>query len=76
MTIRWAVIPRGLDVRDESNWEQIADLVGAADIAVMTAEHGTAIHYATSPGRQAPADILVCDTPGLAVAAVAAAGEH
>ena len=72
MTIRWAVIPRGLDVRDESNWEQIADLVGAADIAVMTAEHGTAIHHATSPGRQAPADILVCDTPGLAVAAVAA----
>lgn len=72
MSVRWAVIPRGNDVRDPGQWEAIAALVGADSLAVMTAEHGIGQHHADAHGVQPPADILSTRVPGLAVAAVAA----
>lgn len=69
---RVAVPDRVIDLADPASWEDGARLVDAADIAVMTAEHGTRVRLAAGPGRQPPADALVTREAGLALAALAA----
>lgn len=72
MSLRWSVVPRGLDATQESAWPAIAALVGARDLAVMSAEHGIMEREVSGPGLQAPADILSTRQSGVALLALAA----
>ena len=68
-----AVVPDvSVDVADLANELAVAQLVGASRIAVMTAEHGTAVRHVADAGKQPSADTLVTQVPGLALAALAA----
>lgn len=54
------------------NRERVRELVGADGLAVMAAEHGSAVAVAVEPGDAPVADGLIAQSPGLAIAALAA----
>ncbi len=54
------------------NRARLARTVGAESVAVVHAQHGSAVAYVDGPGDGPPADALVSDRIGLALAALAA----
>lgn len=54
------------------NRELVREFVGADGLTVMKAEHGSGVVIAAEPGDAPVADGLISQTPGLAIAALAA----
>ena len=54
------------------NIDEVARYLGAHEIAVMHAEHGDRVTFATTGGKCSAADVIVTQVPGLALLALAA----
>ena len=56
----------------QQNINQVAHYLGAEEIAVMNAEHGSRVTVVSHGGKCDPADVIVTQVPGLALLALAA----